>query len=49
MTERLPELRALPENVQPDGEIVALDATGVPDFHLLSSRLLHKRDGIAVT
>ena len=48
MTSLLPELSRLPENVQLDGEIVALDEKGLPDFHLLSSRLLHKRNGIAV-
>jgi bifunctional non-homologous end joining protein LigD len=49
MTSLLPELRALPENVQLDGEIVALDANGLPDFHRLSSRVLHKRTGVAIT
>ena len=28
---------------------IALNANGVPDFHRLSSRLLNKRSGIAVT
>jgi bifunctional non-homologous end joining protein LigD len=49
MTLLLPELRSLPENAQLDGEIVALDENGLPDFHWLGSRLLHKRDGVAVT
>jgi bifunctional non-homologous end joining protein LigD len=50
MTELLPELAdALPEGVQLDGELVALDETGRPDFHRLSSRMLHKRRGIEVT
>jgi bifunctional non-homologous end joining protein LigD len=29
--------------------VVALDATGRPDFHLLRSRMLHWRDGVEVT
>jgi len=49
MTKLLPALRSLPENVQLDGEIVALDENGLPDFHRLGSRLLHRRDAIAVT
>jgi bifunctional non-homologous end joining protein LigD len=40
---------ALPEDVQLDGELVALDTSGRPDFHRLSSRMLHKRAGIEVT
>jgi bifunctional non-homologous end joining protein LigD len=34
--------------VQLDGELVALDETGRPDFHLLSSRMLHRRAGVVV-
>src|SRR5215210_1859162 len=50
MTKLLPELGdALPADVQLDGEIVALDPHGRPDFHRLTSRMLHGRDGIAVT
>jgi bifunctional non-homologous end joining protein LigD len=50
MSSLLPELAAtLPANLQLDGEIVALDAEGVPDFHCLGSRLLHGRAGIALT
>jgi bifunctional non-homologous end joining protein LigD len=42
MTERVPELaHALPADVQLDGELVAWDATGRPDFHALSRRVLH--------
>src|SRR4051794_37309999 len=48
MSPLLPELRSLPENVQLDGEIVALDENGLPDFHRLGSRLLHGREGIGV-
>ena len=49
MSPLLPELGSLPENLQLDGEIVALDENGLPDFHRLSSHSpLHKRGGIAV-
>jgi len=48
MTTLLPELRGLPDNAQLDGEIVALNADGLPDFHRLSSRLLHGRSRIVV-
>jgi bifunctional non-homologous end joining protein LigD len=48
MTPLLPELRRLPPDLQLDGEIVALNHDGVPDFHLLSARLLHRRPGISV-
>jgi ATP-dependent DNA ligase len=50
MTHLLPEFgRSLPENIQLDGELVALDETGRPDFHRLSARMLHGRTGIALT
>jgi bifunctional non-homologous end joining protein LigD len=50
MAPLLPELEhALPPNVQLDGELVAFDDEGKPDFHRLSQRMLHRRDGIAVT
>jgi bifunctional non-homologous end joining protein LigD len=50
MTQLLPELaQVLPADVQLDGEIVALNADGAPDFHLLGSRMLHGREGISVT
>jgi bifunctional non-homologous end joining protein LigD len=50
MTHLLPEFRrSLPENIQLDGELVALDETGRPDFHRLSSRMLHGRGRIALT
>ncbi len=48
MTHLLPEFRrGLPPGVQLDGELVALDGTGRPDVHRLSSRMLHGRAGIA--
>jgi bifunctional non-homologous end joining protein LigD len=50
MSHLLPELGGcLPAGVQLDGELAALDETGRPDFHRLSSRMLHGRPGIAVT
>src|SRR5215204_1292038 len=50
MTPLLPELAAaLPADVQLDGELVALDADGRPDFHRLAARMLHGRAGIAAT
>jgi len=50
MTPLLPELAtALPADVQFDGELVALDGEGRPDFHRLSARMLHGRPGNAVT
>ena len=50
MTPLLRELAAaLPADVQLDGEIVALDESGRPDFHRLSSRMLHGRPGVPVT
>jgi bifunctional non-homologous end joining protein LigD len=50
MSALLPELEdALPANVQLDGELVAFDADGKPDFHRLSERMLYGRTGISVT
>src|SRR3954462_10864424 len=50
MSHLLPEFhRTLPESVQLDGELVALGEDGRPDFHRLSSRVLHGRRGIALT
>ncbi len=50
MSHVLPEFRrSLPESVQLDGELVALGEDGRPDFHRLSSRVLHGRPGIALT
>ena len=49
MTTLLPELeRTLPADVQLDGELVALDPDGRPDFHRLGNRMLHGRAGIPV-
>jgi len=50
MTALLPELEhALPPDVQLDGELVAVDDDGRPDFHRLGERMLHGCRGIAVT
>src|SRR5215218_11120164 len=50
MTPLLPELAAaLPADAQLDGELVALDVEGRPDFHRLGARMLHARGRIAVT
>jgi bifunctional non-homologous end joining protein LigD len=50
MSPLLPELAdALPQDVQLDGELVALDAGGNPDFQRLCKRMLHRHPGIAVT
>jgi bifunctional non-homologous end joining protein LigD len=50
MTKRLPDLGALlPADVQLDGELVAWDANGHPDWHLLGRRMLHGDLSIPVT
>ena len=50
MTKLLPDLAdALPDDVQLDGELVAVAQEGSPDFHRLAARMLHGRGGIAVT
>jgi bifunctional non-homologous end joining protein LigD len=50
MAELLPELAgSLPPNLQLDGELVALDDRGHPDFHLLGRRMLHGDSTVAVT
>ena len=41
--------RSRPDDLQLDGELVALDESGRPDFHRLSSRMLHGRPGIPAT
>jgi ATP-dependent DNA ligase len=46
MTPLLPGLAdALPADVQLDGELVALDVDGRPDFHRLGSRMLRAESG----
>jgi ATP-dependent DNA ligase len=49
MTARLPELaRVLPPDLQLDGELVAFDENGHPDWHLLGRRVLHGNESIPV-
>ena len=44
MTHLLPEFRrSVPAGLQLDGGLVALADDGRPDFHRLSSRMLHGR------
>jgi len=50
MTERVPELGSrLPKDIQLDGELIAWDENGRPDWHLLGRRVLRRHDSIAVT
>jgi len=50
MTTLPPELaRSLLPDVQLDGELVAVDRDGRPDFHRLSARMLHDDTSIRVT
>ena len=50
MTPLLPDFAdALPADLQLDGELVALDESGRPDFHLLSLRMLRDRPDVALT
>jgi bifunctional non-homologous end joining protein LigD len=49
VTERLPELAALPEGLLLDGQLVALGLDGRPSFPVLGLRVLHGRDLIPVT
>src|SRR3954449_4993913 len=47
MTSLLPEFAdVLPRDVQLDRELVALNASGRPDFHRLSRRMLHRAAAI---
>ncbi len=45
----VPELATFPLFGTFDGELVAFDAAGAPDFPLVCERMLMKRRGIAVT
>ena len=50
MTQLLPGFRqSVPAGVQLDGELVALAEDGRPDFHRLSSRMLHGRTVVELT
>jgi bifunctional non-homologous end joining protein LigD len=49
MTDLVPELAAFPVFGAFDGELVAFDAHGAPDFPLVCERMLMRQPGIAVT
>src|SRR4051812_3449449 len=48
MTELLPELASFPAFGTFDGELVAFDANGVPDFPLVCERMLMRRRHVVV-
>ena len=48
MTEALPELRALPEGLILDGELVAFNKAGDPHFPLIGQRVLHRDRSVQV-
>jgi bifunctional non-homologous end joining protein LigD len=48
MSDRLPELAALPTGLVLDGELAALDDDGRPSFPLVCSRILHRRGHVPV-
>ena len=49
MTKLVPELAKLPDGLVLDGELVAFNETGAPDWPLLCGRMLHGNPAIAVT
>ncbi len=49
MTDRLPELSALPEGLTLDGELVAWGEDEMPSWSQLGQRVLHGRKGISIT
>ena len=49
MTERVPELAALPSGLVFDGEIVAFNDQGAPHWPLLCERVLHGNREIPIT
>lgn len=49
MTELIPELASFPVYGTFDGELVAFDAEGVPDFALICERLLKRHHSIRLT
>lgn len=49
MTELIPELSAIPGYGTFDGELVAFDADGTPDFPMVCERLLNRRHAIQLT
>jgi ATP-dependent DNA ligase len=46
MTDLIPELSAFPVSGTFDGELVAFDTTGAPDFPLVCERLLNRHHSI---
>jgi bifunctional non-homologous end joining protein LigD len=48
MTDLLPELASFPTFGTFDGELVAFDSAGVPDFPLICERMLMRRRQVAV-
>ena len=49
MVERVPELKQLPRGLVLDGELVAFNNFGAPDWPLLCGRVLHGNHSVAVT
>jgi len=49
MTDLLPELASFPVFGIFDGELVAFDSEGAPDFPLVCERMLMRKPGIAIT
>jgi bifunctional non-homologous end joining protein LigD len=49
MADRLPELGQLPAGLVLDGELVAFNDVGAPDWPLLCGRVLHGNTSVAVT
>jgi bifunctional non-homologous end joining protein LigD len=49
MTMSLPELSGFPAGLVVDGELIGWGEDGLPSFPALSARMLHGRDGVAVT
>ena len=49
MTELIPELASFPVYGSFDGELVAFDSDGAPDFPLICERLLNKHHSIRLT
>jgi hypothetical protein len=46
MTELVPELADLPPRLMLDGELIAYDDSGRPNFPMLCDRMLHRKPGI---
>ena len=48
MTEALPELRGIPKGLVLDGELVAFNKVGDPNFPLLSKRILNRDTSVPI-